>query len=235
VSEIILQAVNLTRLYSVGEGIHAVNRLSLAIRRGEFLVVKGPSGCGKSTLLNLLGGLDRPTFGDITLDGVKYSRLSEDGLARLRRDRIGFVFQAYNLLADLTATENVSLPLHLLRQPERAINQRVTDLLTTVGMLPRANHTPYELSGGEQQRIAIARALANRPAVVLADEPTGNLDSRNCTEIMNLFRRLNREDGQTFVVVSHDERFAEYADRVIELADGMVATDSRPVELAVGS
>ncbi|HCJ11122.1 MAG TPA: hypothetical protein DHW14_08190 [Clostridiales bacterium] len=218
----ILEATALGRRFPVGEGVWALKRVDLAVPRGAFVVITGPSGCGKTTLLNLLGGLDRPTRGDVVLKGLAYSRLDESGLARLRRTEIGFVFQFFNLLSDLTAEENVALPMRLAGLPPAEITSRTAALLEATGMSHRARHTPHELSGGEQQRVAVARALANDPAIVLADEPTGNLDSKNSEDIMELFRRFNREKGQTFVVVSHDPGFAEHADMVVRMRDGEV-------------
>ncbi|RJQ04196.1 MAG: ABC transporter ATP-binding protein [Bacillota bacterium] len=218
----ILRATRLARRFPVGEGVWALKRADLTIARGAFVLVTGPSGCGKTTLLNLLGGLDRPTRGDVEVGGVLFSKLNESGLARLRRREIGFVFQFFNLLADLTAAENVELPMRMvgLRKAEAA--KRTTELLEAVGMSHRARHTPFELSGGEQQRVAVARALANQPSIVLADEPTGNLDSKNSAEIMELFKRFNRGTGQTFVIVSHAPGFADYADHVVHMKDGEI-------------
>jgi len=224
----ILQASGLARRFPVGEGVWALRRADLEVAQGEFVLVAGPSGCGKTTLLNLLGGLDRPTRGDITIKGTAYSKLNESGLARLRRRELGFVFQFFNLLADLTAEENVGLPMRMVGLPGAEIATRTKELLEAVGMSHRANHTPFEMSGGEQQRVAVARALAVSPAIVLADEPTGNLDSTNSTETMELFRRFNRERGQTFVVVSHDPGFVDYADRVIRMRDGEVVGTETP-------
>ncbi len=226
--EPILRANGLARRFPVGEGVWALKRADLEVARGEFVLVAGPSGCGKTTLLNLLGGLDRPTRGDVIIKGAAYSKLDESGLARLRRRELGFVFQFFNLLADLTAEENVSLPMRMVGLPGTEIAARTKELLEAIGMSHRANHTPFEMSGGEQQRVAAARALAVSPAIVLADEPTGNLDSKNSAEIMELFRRFNRERGQTFVVVSHDPGFVDYADRVIHMRDGEVVGAERP-------
>ncbi len=220
----ILEATGLGRRFPVGDGVWALKKASLAIDEGEFVLITGPSGCGKTTLLNLLGGLDRPTRGDIRLRREVYSRLDESGLARLRRRELGFVFQFFNLLGDLTAEENVALPMRMAGLGKAEAESRARALLDAVGMLHRARHTPFELSGGEQQRVAVARALANDPAVVLADEPTGNLDSKNSGEIMELFRRFNLEKKQTFVVVSHDPGFAKYADRVVLMHDGEVVS-----------
>jgi len=220
--QILLEARELTKVYLVGTGVSALQKASLTIRHGEFVVITGPSGCGKSTLLNLLGGLDRPTFGDVLLKGRSFASMTETGLARMRRRDIGFVFQSYNLLNDLSARENIELPLRLCGCGGVELEQRASELLEAVGLSDRAAHYPFELSGGEQQRIAVARALANRPSVVLADEPTGNLDSRNGREVMNLFRRLNRDEGHTFVVVSHDPLALDYSSRVIRMSDGMI-------------
>jgi len=220
----ILQASALGRRFPVGDGVWALKRASMEVPEGKVVLITGPSGCGKTTLLNLLGGLDRPTRGEIQLRDAYYSKLDESGLARLRRKEIGFVFQFFNLLADLTAEENVSLPMRMSGLPSAEVKARTASLLEAVGMSHRARHTPYELSGGEQQRVAVARALANDPAIVLADEPTGNLDSKNSADIMDLFRRLNREKKQTFVVVSHDPGFGEYADMVVHMRDGEVGS-----------
>jgi len=226
-AEPILHCHELTKRFLAGDGVLAVDNVDLAIEAGEFVVIMGASGSGKSTLLNLLGGIDRPTYGEVVLLGRKYSRLSETGLARLRRTGLGFVFQSYNLLSELSAYENVALPMRLVALSEREISQRTTALLEEVGMSHRASHPPHELSGGEQQRIAVARALANNPAVVLADEPTGNLDSANAKAIVDLFSRLNKQKRQTFVVVSHDPSLTVPASRVVTLVDGRIS-DIRP-------
>jgi len=175
----ILKADDLARRFPAGEGVWALKKVSIEVPPGKFVLINGPSGCGKTTLLNLLGGLDRPTRGEIWLRDTAYSRLNESGLAKLRRRQIGFVFQFFNLLADLTAEENVGLPMRMIGLGQKEIETRTAELLEAVGMAHRANHTPYEMSGGEQQRVAVARALANDPAIILADEPTGNLDSKN--------------------------------------------------------
>lgn len=216
----LLSCHELTRLYPVGDGLFALTNVEMEVERGQFVVVTGPSGSGKSTLLNILGGIDRPTHGEVILNGRKYSRMSEDDLAAMRRTEIGMVFQFFNLLPELTAAENIGFPMRLIGLKEGQIIERLSYLLKTVGLEGRANHYPMELSGGEQQRVAIARALAARPAVVLADEPTGNLDSARAREIMELFARFNREDGQTFVVVTHETAFRDYADVVLSLVDG---------------
>lgn len=219
----ILRGTNLTKRFLMGTApVYAVRQVTLEIKPGEFVLVVGPSGCGKTTLLNLLGGLDRPTFGEVALEGQVYSKLDENGLARLRRTKVGFVFQFFNLLTDLTTEENVMLPMQLVGLPPAQTRARAKELLAAVGMAGRAAHSPFELSGGEQQRVAVARALANNPTVILADEPTGNLDRRSGTGVIGLFRRLNRELRQTFVVVSHDLSFTEHADRVVHMEDGQI-------------
>ena len=218
----ILGCHELAKFYPVGDGLFALASIEMDVQQGQFVVVTGPSGSGKSTLLNILGGIDRPSHGEVILRGRKYSRMSEDDLAMMRRTEVGMVFQFFNLLPELTASENVGFPMRLLGWDDRKIAERLSYLLDAVGLAGRANHYPVELSGGEQQRVAIARALAAKPAVVLADEPTGNLDSVRSREIMELFASFNREEGQTFVVVSHEEAFEEYADVVIHLVDGEI-------------
>ncbi len=215
-----LRAVDLTKIYLVGQGVKALDQVSVDFPPGSFTVVTGPSGCGKSTLLSILGGLERPTYGEVWMGERRVDRLGEGELARLRLGSIGFVFQAFHLLADLTAAENVAMPLRLARRP--AARERALELLEQVGLGQRADHYPHQLSGGEQQRVAVARALANRPAVVLADEPTGNLDSRSGTDVIALLRRFNREQGQTTVVASHDPVLLAEPGRVLRLRDGRV-------------
>lgn len=220
--EPILRSVNLKKSFHLGQTIYAVNDVNLVVDRGEFIVLMGPSGSGKSTLLGLLGGLDRPQSGDVILDGQRYSQLSESGLARIRRNKVGFVFQFFNLIAHFTALENVMLPMRFGGMSKKAMTERARELLVQVGLGQRQDHKPLELSGGEQQRVAIARALANQPAIVLADEPTGNLDSKTSSEIGEIFHRLNVERGQTFVVVSHDPSITRWAHRVVEMLDGRI-------------
>jgi putative ABC transport system ATP-binding protein len=199
--------------------VRAVDGVDLQVMRGETVAIMGPSGCGKSTLLYLLGGLDRPTAGEIWLDGQDLSRLSERGLARLRRDAIGFVFQAFHLMDELTAVENVELPALLAGRSPRAARRRAEELLERVGLADRARFLPTALSGGQRQRVAVARALVADPLVVLADEPTGNLDSASARDVLRLFDQLHQA-GQTLIIVTHDARIAATADRMISMRDG---------------
>ncbi|MFF2812547.1 ABC transporter ATP-binding protein [Streptomyces sp. NPDC058000] len=222
----LLRAVGLTRVYGEDESVvWAVDGVDLDVPAGQTLAVTGPSGCGKSTLLQLLGGLDRPTEGEVWLGGRRVDDLGERALARLRRRTVGFVFQAYHLMDELTAAENVELPALLAGASPRTARNRAAGLLDRVGLADRARHLPSELSGGQRQRVAIARALVNEPLVVLADEPTGNLDSAATHDILRLFGEL-RAAGQTLVMVTHDERVAATADRVVSLRDGAVADDT---------
>jgi len=208
------------RLRSGGREVAILDGVNLDVAARETVAVTGPSGSGKSTLLGLIAGLDRPTAGSIVLDGVEITTLDENRLARLRRDRVGFVFQSYHLIPTLTAIENVAMPLELAGRPHRL--ERARELLDTVGLVGRADHYPSQLSGGEQQRVAIARALALRPPLVLADEPTGNLDSATGAQIIELLLALNREHGSTLVLVTHDEALAARGQRIVALRDGRV-------------
>jgi putative ABC transport system ATP-binding protein len=217
----IVEAVSLTRDYRSGGGpVHALRGVDLQIGRGQLLVIRGRSGSGKTTLLNLLGGLDRPTSGQVILDGREISGLGEDALVDVRRTTIAFIFQAFGLIQILSAAENVEVPLRLVRTAPAERQRRVDELLDLVGLAERAGHRPHELSGGEQQRVAIARALANRPKLLLADEPTGQLDSETGLRIMRLIRSVVRNEGVTAVVATHDPLMLDVADRVVELADG---------------
>jgi putative ABC transport system ATP-binding protein len=221
-------AVRVTRLskhYGKGEAlIRAVDDVDLEVAAGESVVVVGASGCGKSTLLQLMGGLDLPTSGEVWVGGRRIDRSSERARARLRRDHVGFVFQGFHLMDELTAVENVELPGLLAGIPSRQARRRALELLEAVGLADRERHRPAELSGGQKQRVAIARALTNRPTVLLADEPTGNLDSAATTEVLRLFERL-RATGQTLVVVTHDQRTAATADRLVSMRDGALVED----------
>jgi putative ABC transport system ATP-binding protein len=224
-----VRAVELTRTFHVGETVvEALRGINLQVSRGQFVALVGPSGSGKSTFLNLVGGLDRATSGELWVDGVELCASNEKALTEHRRSRVGFVFQSFNLLPRLTAVENVALPLMFVGVPERERMERATQLLTQVGLANRLDHQPTQLSGGEQQRVAIARALVSQPAMILADEPTGNLDTATGNDIMELLRRLNRERGVTMLVVTHDPEAAGYAGRAIQLRDGRIVAHDRP-------
>ena len=221
----ILEARDLTRSYRLGETtVDALRGVSLTVHAGEFVAIMGPSGSGKSTLLQCLGGLDQPTGGEIVLDGALVSGLSDDAATRLRREKTGFVFQFFNLIPLLDVTENVALPFTIRGQDPRqpALASRIRDVIALVGLEAKARHKPDQLSAGEQQRVAIARALVHRPALVLADEPTGNLDYTTGGEILGALWRSCAERGQTVVLVTHDSRAAAYADRVLVIADGAI-------------
>ncbi|HXT90223.1 MAG TPA: ABC transporter ATP-binding protein [Trebonia sp.] len=231
----LLSARALRKTYGAGDTlVRAVDDVDLDIAAGETVAVTGASGCGKSTLLHLLGGLDRPDAGEITLSGRNLGRLSERGLARLRRDAVGFIFQAFHLMDELTAVENVELPQLLAGRSPRAARRRALELLDRTGLADRAKFLPSALSGGQRQRVAVARALANDPLVVLADEPTGNLDSVATLEVLELFDDLHRA-GQTLVTVTHDARIAATADRLIAMRDGAFTDETRLIGGASGS
>jgi putative ABC transport system ATP-binding protein len=220
-AELAIRAVALTRTFEVGETtVEALRSISMEVPKGQFVAMVGSSGSGKSTFLNLVGGLDRPTDGELWVNGVELSTSKEKALTEHRRRRVGFVFQSFNLLPRLTALENVALPLMFVGVSEKERLEQARDLLTRVGLEGRMDHRPTQLSGGEQQRVAIARALVSRPAIILADEPTGNIDSATGREIMDLLRHLNRDQGVTLLLVTHDLEAAAFADRVIQLRDG---------------
>jgi len=211
---------------------HALDGIHLNVAKGEFLSISGPSGCGKSTLLALLGLLDTPTEGKYLLDSQDVTGLTPAARARTRNERIGFIFQAFNLIGDLTVLQNVELPLtYRASMPADERRKAAVAALERVGMSHRVNHHPSQLSGGQQQRVAVARALAGRPSILLADEPTGNLDSRNGEAVMNLLRELHRE-GSTICMVTHDPRYADYADRKVQLFDGRVMDESKMIDLS---
>jgi putative ABC transport system ATP-binding protein len=223
----VLRARGVRKEYGKGEGlVRAVDGVDLEVDPGETVAVMGPSGCGKSTLLHLLGGLDRPSGGEISLAGRRIDQMGEKALARMRRTAVGFVFQAFHLVDELSAVENVELPALLAGRSPRTARRRPADLLDRVGLADRARFLPSALSGGQRQRVAIARALSNEPLVVLADEPTGNLDSTATVDVLRLFESLHRA-GQTLLIVTHDERIAATADRLISMRDGAFVDETR--------
>ncbi len=221
---VVVKARGLSRQYGQGDAaVLALGGVDLDLARGVYTAIMGPSGSGKSTLMHILAGLDKPTAGSVELDGVEITKLKERALTQLRREKIGFIFQTFNLLPTLTAQENIMLPLTIAgRKHDGAW---VDQLITTVGLQDRLKHKPSELSGGQQQRVAVARALASRPAVLFADEPTGNLDSRTGEEVLHLLRHSSDDLGQTIVMVTHDAHAATYADRIVFLKDGLIAHD----------
>ena len=224
----VIAVKNLIKTYVVGEvEVRALRGVNLEIQRGEFLAVTGPSGSGKSTFMHIVGCLDRPTAGQYFLDGQDVSRMSKDALAAVRNKKIGFVFQGFNLLSRTSALDNVELPLlyggNGLKSAER--HKRATDMLDLVGLGDRADHHPNQLSGGQQQRVAIARALINNPSILLADEPTGNLDTKTSIEVMDIFQQLNRERNITVVLITHEHDIAEYGTRTVSFRDGLVVAD----------
>ncbi len=221
----IIKVENLTKVYKVGEiEVHAIRGVSLEVKKGEFVAIMGASGSGKSTFMNILGCLDVPTSGSYTLEGTQISQLTRDQLARIRNNKIGFVFQGFNLLSRTTAVENVELPLYYKRTGTKERRELAMEALESVGLADRAHHTPNQLSGGQQQRVAIARALATNPSLILADEPTGNLDSRTSIEIMEIFQKLNENDI-TIVLVTHEKDIAEFAKRNVHFRDGKIGSD----------
>jgi len=222
-----VRAENLHKSFVLGaSAVGALRGVDFSVSRGEFVAVMGPSGCGKTTLLNLVGGIDVPSRGSVWVDGVEISRLSDDELTALRRDRLGYVFQFYNLIPTLTARENIETPMQFGGKSRAERRERASALLARVGLGDRADHKPSELSGGEQQRVAIARALANDPAIVLLDEPTGDLDSATGKEILGLLTKLNREEKVTLMVATHDAAVAAICSRVVKLRDGKIESDA---------
>ena len=232
---VLIQAKGVVKTYDGAAKVEAVRGIDLTVERGEFVALMGPSGSGKSTLLNLLAGLDRPTAGEVWLDGQRIDRMSEAALAKLRRRKIGVVFQFFNLLPTLSAAENVELPMLLVGNGRRAARKAAIVLLDGLGLTGKQDAAPKQLSGGQQQRVALARALANSPDLLVGDEPTGNLDSASARDVLGLLRATH-ERGQTLLLVTHDARVASAADRVIEIRDGLLASQTglqppRPVEL----
>ena len=225
-SDAVIRLENVYKTYDLGEvQVHALRGVSLEIHAGEFVAVMGASGSGKSTLMNILGCLDKPTKGHYFLDGIDVSGMDKSDLARIRNHKLGFVFQGFNLLSRTSALENVELPTIYAGISIEERESRAKDSLARVGLADRSHHHPSQLSGGQQQRVAIARALVNRPAILLADEPTGNLDSRTSVEIMDILQRLNQENGLTVALVTHEPDIAQYAKRVLEFRDGKIKKD----------
>jgi len=224
----VVVARGLRKTYRMGGGIvQALNGVDLMVERGSMVAIMGRSGSGKTTLLNILGGLDQPDEGQVVLDGVDITRLNGRALTRVRREKVGFVFQEFNLIPTLTALENVELPMRYARIPPGQRRQRALEALAKVGLSHRVHHRPSQLSGGEQQRVAIARALVMQPALVLADEPTGELDSNTAAQVIELMETLNRELGQTFIIVTHDAGVARHCGRILKMEDGRIISDER--------
>ncbi|MEM0303035.1 MAG: ABC transporter ATP-binding protein [Archaeoglobaceae archaeon] len=202
--------------------VHALNGITMEVKKGEFVAIMGPSGSGKSTLLHLIGCLDKPTSGEVIINGTETSKLSDKELTKLRRDSIGFIFQQYNLVPTLTVLENVELPMIFKGVPKEERRRRAMELLKQVGIEEVADRKPNEISGGQQQRVAIARALANSPSILLCDEPTGNLDSKTGRQVMDIIKKMNKEHGVTVILVTHDLSLADYAERIVKLRDGRI-------------
>jgi len=222
--EVMLAIKDVSKIYKLGAvRVNALDNVNLELRQHDFLTILGPSGSGKSTMLNMLGALDRPTKGSILLQGTNLAKLSDDELSKIRRYKIGFIFQFFNLIPTMNAIENVMMPVSLVVKDKSKLKRKAEALLAEVGLAKRMNHRPTELSGGEQQRVAIARSLISDPVIILADEPTGNVDSVTGEEIIGLMSKLNKEQGQTFVVVSHDTRITTISNRVIHIRDGRIA------------
>ena len=220
----ILRVENLTKVYGKDENaVHALNDVSFSINKGEFVAIIGPSGSGKSTLLHILGGVDKPTSGKVFMDGKDIYQQNEDQLAIFRRRQVGLIYQFYNLIPVLNVVENITLPV--LMDGQKVNEERLEELIQTLNLKGRENHLPNQLSGGQQQRVSIGRALMNAPSVVLADEPTGNLDSKNSQEIVELLKMSNKKYGQTLIVITHDENIALQADRIIAIGDGKITRD----------
>lgn len=230
-NDTVIQVEKLVKIYQLGKvSISALRGISFGVAKGEFVVVMGPSGSGKTTLLNLIGSIDKPTSGAVFIDGRDITTLGEGELTKLRRHKIGFIFQFYNLIPALTAFENIELPLLTAGVSRKDASRRAFELLEMVGLAERVGHFPDELSGGEQQRVAIARALANKPSVILADEPTGDLDTKTSVEVVQILHDTSKKENTTVIVVTHDPLIAEKADRILEMRDGNIIGEKRPKE-----
>ncbi len=226
----VIETLNVTKALHLGKNvIHALRGVNLTIERGEMVGIVGRSGSGKSTLLGILGGLDKPTSGTIRLDGVDITRMNEDQLTELRNEKIGFIFQFFNLIPTLTALENVALPMQFAKKRIANPNKRAKELLAMFGLSDRLNHRPYELSGGQQQRVAIARALANNPPILLADEPTGNLDQESGATVIQALHDIQRDANTTIILVTHDVNLSRIAGRVVHLTDGKISENMPPI------
>ncbi|MBV6641134.1 MAG: ABC transporter ATP-binding protein [Cyclobacteriaceae bacterium] len=222
----IIKALNITKTYnSTAVPVHALNGIDLEIEKGEFTAIVGPSGCGKTTLLNILGGLDHPTSGEVSLAGTNITTMQDGKLIDFRLRNIGFVFQAYNLIPVLTTQENVEFIMLLQKRPKKERDERALELLTQMGIADKASQRPSQLSGGQQQRVAVARALASKPQFILADEPTANLDSHSTSALLDIMAKMNKEEGATFVFSTHDQRVIDKARRIITLEDGQIISD----------
>ena len=230
-NQAVIDIQGITKTYVNGKlSVPVLHGIDLQVNKGEFVSIMGPSGSGKSTFMNILGCLDRPTTGSYRLNGDEVATLSDDELAFVRNKQIGFVFQSFNLLTKLTALENVALPMIYVGMDKKSRNERAAALLSSVGLGDRMNHLPSELSGGQRQRVAIARALANNPAIIMADEPTGNLDSKSTIDVMNIFRGLY-DEGRTIILVTHEPEIATYASRNVVLRDGLIVEDSQNLNM----
>jgi putative ABC transport system ATP-binding protein len=222
----VIKITNLTKTYNeIAVPVHAVNGINLEFEKGEFVAIVGPSGCGKTTLMNMIGGLEVPTSGDVEVNGIDMSKLSSNKLINFRLNNIGFVFQSYNLIPVLTAKENVEFIMELQKWKKKEMNERTIILLQSVGLGDKINSRPNQMSGGEQQRVAVARALASKPQFVLADEPTANLDSYATSQLLDIMKKLNEDENITFIFATHDQRVVDKAERIITLEDGKVVSD----------